>query len=418
MSSAQMVTLMLDLAIILAVARALGALAQRLDQPPVIGEILAGILVGPTLFHGVIAKTLFPVDVRPMLSALANLGVVLFMFLVGLEFDRKLLRARLGSIAMVMAGSTLVPFGLGMLLATWLASRYSGGHGFAFVLYLGTAMSVTAFPVLARIVSDRGMSGTRVGGFALGSAALGDLLAWSMLAFAIIVAGGGSGHTQWRVLLVVPLVVVSFLLLRPLLDRLARGRAGRAATPGAFAVVIAGLLAWSALTEWMGLHFIFGAFLFGLVMPRAEAEGLAKNITQQVEQVCTVLLLPAYFVIAGLQVDLSTIGVTGLGIFGLIMVAAVGGKFAGALAGSRAARLDWRHSTAVAMLMNTRGLTELIVLSTGLQLSLINGELYSLMVLMAVVTTAMAGPLLRLIYPRRQLTLDLEHELAQSVAAR
>lgn len=411
MSSAEIVTLMLDLAVVLALGRALGALAQRLDQPPVIGEILAGVLVGPSLWHGVIAKTLFPVEVRPMLGALANLGVVLFMFLVGLEFNRKLLSGRLGAIAVVTAGSTLAPFVLGALLAAWLAPRYSAGHGLAFVLYLGTAMSVTAFPVLARIVNDRGMTGTRVGGFALGSAALGDVLAWLMLAAAIIVAGGGN-HTQWRVVLIVPLVVVSFLLLRPLLNHLARRHASHGSFPGAFALVLTGLLVWSALTEWMGLHFIFGAFLFGLVMPRSEAATLTRTVVLCVEQVGSLLLLPVYFVVAGFQVDLSKIGTTGLGVFGLIMAAAVGGKFLGALAGSRASRLDWRRCAAIATLMNTRGLTELIMLSIGLQWGLLNGELYSLMVLMAVVTTVMTGPILRLVYPRRQLDLDVEQARA------
>ncbi|MFD2467439.1 cation:proton antiporter [Amycolatopsis silviterrae] len=415
MTSGQVVTLLLDLAVILVVARAMGALARRFDQPPVIGEILAGIAFGPTLFHGAIADALFPAGVRPMLSALANVGVVLFMFLAGLEFSRKLLRRRLGSIAAVSAGSTLVPFALGTVLAGWLAARHGGGHTLGFVLYVGTAMSVTAFPVLARIIGDRGMSGTRIGALALGSAAVGDLLCWSMLAVAVMTLGGG-GHDPWRVLLIVPFAAAGFLVVRPLLGRLIRWQARRGWILEIFAAVLIGLLVSSAFTEWAGLHFLFGAFLFGLLMPEDVAE-VREGVAQRIEQVGTTLLLPVYFVVAGLQVDLSGVGLAGLGEFGLILLVAVGGKFAGALAGARLAREDWRRSATLAVLMNTRGLTELIVLSAGLQLGLLDRTLYSLLVLTAVATTVMTGPLLRLAYPRRLLDEDLEAALAAAPAS-
>ena len=415
MSSGQIVALLLDLAVILVVARTLGALARRFDQPPVIGEILAGILVGPTLFHGAIATNLFPTGVRPMLSALANLGVVLFMFLAGLEFSRNLLRRRFGSIVSVATGSMLVPFGLGTLLAVQLAGHHAGSHTVGFVLYLGTAMSVTAFPVLARIINDRGMTRTRVGALALGSAALGDLMAWSLLAVAIMTLTG-SAHSVWRVLLIVPFLAVSGIVLRPWLARLLRWQAEHGWLKEMFAVVLAGLLAFSAFTEWMGLHLIFGAFLFGLIMPSEVAE-LREGVTQRIEHVSTTLLLPVYFVVAGLQVDLSKVGWAGLREFGLIMLVAVGGKFIGALSGARLAREDWRHAVTVATLMNTRGLTELIILSTGLQLGLLDQSLYSLLVLMAVVTTVMTGPLLRLVYPRHFLEQDLDEVVRREPAA-
>jgi Kef-type K+ transport system membrane component KefB len=303
----------------------------------------------------------------------------------------------------VSLGSVSVPFGLGTLLAIYLLRQHPASHGLAFVLFLGTAMSVTAFPVLARILHDRGMTDTPLGGLALASAAVGDLIAWSMLAVVVVVLGG-NGQAQWHILLVVPFVALVFVLLRPLLARLATS----GATQGMFAVVLAGLLVCSALTEWMGLHFIFGAFLFGLIMPRAGAADLRAAMTQRIEQVSRTLLLPVYFVVAGLQVDLSHIGATGLGEFGLIMVVAVGGKFTGTFTAARLHHIEPRRAAALGTLMNSRGLTELVILTTGRQLGLLDGDLYSLMVLMAIVTTVMAGPLLRLWYPREDLNHDIE----------
>jgi Kef-type K+ transport system membrane component KefB len=406
MTSAQIVTLLLDLVVVLVAARVLGALAARFDQPPVIGEIIAGILCGPTLWHGAIANTVFPTGIRPMLSALADVGVMLFMFLIGLEFGRSLLRRRLGSIVSISVGSVLVPFGLGIVLARWLATRYDDTHNVGFVLYLATALAITAFPVLARIIADRGASATRVGALALGSAAVGDLLGWSLLAIAVI-ALNGSARGQWHVLLIVPFVAATFSIVRPLLGRLIRWQAEHGWRREMLVVVLVGLLGSSAFTEWMGLHFIFGAFLFGLAMPR-DVPDLRDAVAQPIERFGTTLLLPIYFVVAGLQVNLSTVGTSGLGEFGLIMLVAVGGKFAGAFVGARLAREGWRHSAALAILMNTRGLTELIVLSTGLQLGLLDQHLYSLLVLMAVLTTMMTGPLLRLVYPRRLQARDIE----------
>ncbi|CAL9564047.1 Na(+)_H(+)-K(+) antiporter GerN [Actinosynnema sp. ALI-1.44] len=384
MTSHQVVQLLIALAVIVTLARLMGALARKLAQPAVVGEIVAGVLVGPTLFGGAIADAVFPVDIRPMLGSLANVGLVFFMFLVGLEFDRELLRGRGKAVASVAAGSMLVPFALGVLLALTMSDDRTG-----FVLYLGTAMAVTAFPVLARIIADFRLGGTRLGTLALGSAALGDLVAWSLLAVAIATLGAGSPD-QWRLLLAVPLVAVSFLVVRPVLARLSNRR-------DLFAAVLVGLLVWSALAEWMGLHFIFGAFLFGLVMPRDPE--LRAGVTAPVEQVGKVLLLPVYFVVAGLQVDLSGLAVGWLG-FALIMLVAVGGKFTGAVLGARLARVGWRQSVALGTLMNTRGLTELVMLGIGLELGLLGRDLYSQLVLMAVVTTMMTGPLLKLFYLR------------------
>jgi len=267
--------LLLDLVIVLGAARLLGSLARRLGQPPVIGEIVAGILLGPTLLGPWIGDDLFGPDMRPALTALADVGLILFMFVVGMELDQKLVRGKgkvAGSIAL---GSTAVPFVLGALLALGLAERHAHGKTLPFVLFLGAAMSATAFPVLARILTDREMHRTTLGGLALASAAIIDVLAWTILAIVVGLAGAEAASGQWQVLLAVPYAAVMFLVVRPLLARLvpAFERAGRL-TPGLLSVVLLGLIGSAWATEWMHVHFIFGAFLFGAVMPREGAERL------------------------------------------------------------------------------------------------------------------------------------------------
>jgi Kef-type K+ transport system membrane component KefB len=401
MTSHQTVLLLVDLALILVLARMLGALATKLGQPAVIGEILAGILVGPTLFGGSIANTLFPLDVRPFLTALANVGVAVFMFIIGLELDTKLLRGK-GKIASTVSSLSMVlPFVLGVTLALYLVRNHTTTGRLGFVLFMGAAMSVTAFPVLARILRDRGMHHTPLGVLALACAAVDDVLAWSLLAVVVAVAGAG-GPGQLLILGVIPYVALMFGVVRPLLRWLAaRRQASEGLTAGVLATVLAGLLLSGGLTEWIGLHFIFGAFLFGIIMPREGAEQLRSEIGVRVGHVNGVLLLPVFFIVAGLKVDLSKLGWAGLGELGLVLVVAIGGKFLGAFLGARAHGMPARESAALATLMNTRGLTELIILSVGLQRGVLDADLYTVMVVMAVVTTAMAGPLLGLIYPQR-----------------
>jgi Kef-type K+ transport system membrane component KefB len=400
-------TLLLCLAIILILARVFGSLAKRIGQPPVIGEIFAGIVVGPTLFNGAIADTLFPTDMRPFLSALANVGLVLFMFIVGYELDHTLMRGKERIAVSVSVGSILLPFGLGAVLALYLIKNHPTDQKLGFVLFLGAAMSVTAFPVLARILTDRNMHRTAIGGLALASAAVDDILAWSLLAVVVTVAGS-EGAEQWHVLLAVPYVALMFGVVRPLLRRLvaARDAAGRL-TPGILAIVLVGLLLSCWATEWLGVHFIFGAFVFGAIMPRLGGEQLRHEVMERLEQVSVLLLLPVFFIVAGLKVDLSTVGLTGLGELALILLVAIAGKFLGAFAGARLQRVPNRQAAVLATLMNTRGLTEIVILTVGLQLGVLDGELFSLMVVMALVTTVMAGPVLTLIYPKRRIERDI-----------
>jgi Kef-type K+ transport system membrane component KefB len=403
-----------DLAIIILLARLLGMAAKRLGQPPVIGEIIAGILLGPTLFDGKITATLFPMTLRQPLSALATLGVVMFMFAVGYLLDLRLIRGRERVAASVSVSSIILPLSLGVGLGVWLASRHHVHHVLPFALFVGTAMSVTAFPVLARILTDRGMHRTRIGGTALASAAIDDVLAWSLLA--VVAAIAGAGGQPLRLLLAPVYAGVMFGLVRPLLRQLADvyQRRGRL-TPNVLAVTLAGLLLSSYATDWMGVKYIFGAFLFGVVMPRegAAAAVLREEILNRLEQVSVLVLLPVFFVVSGLSVNLSSVGLSGLVELCLILLVAVVGKFAGAFAGARLAGVPGRSAGVLATLMNTRGLTGIVILSVGLQLHILDQSLYSLMIVMAIVTTVMAGPLLHFLYPGRFLVRDIaEADLA------
>ncbi len=398
-----------DLAIIILFAQLLGTVARRLGQPPVIGEIIAGILLGPTLFHGKVTAALFPSTLRPSLTALANLGVVMFMFAVGYLLDLRLIRRRERVAASVSVSSIILPLALGTGLGTWLASRHHVHQVLPFALFVGTAMSVTAFPVLARILTDRGMHRTRVGSIALGSAAIDDVLAWALLSAVAAIADAG-GHPL-RLLLAPVYVAVMFAVVRPLLRRLApagKKDHGRP-RPTVLAAVLAGLLLSSFATDWMGVKYIFGAFLFGVIMPRKgpAAAALRAGIHNGLEQVSVLVFLPVFFVVSGLSVNLSSVRASGLVELGLILLVAVVGKFAGAFAGARLAGVRSRDAGVLAALMNTRGLTGIVILSVGLQLHILDQSLYSLMIVMAIVTTVMAGPLLHFLYPRRVLERDI-----------
>ena len=407
MTDADVQLLLFDLALIIVLARLLGAVARRIGQPPVLGEIVAGILLGPTIWGTKITGTLFPDSLIPPLTALANIGLVFFMFVVGYEVDLGLVRGRGRVAASVAIGSIVAPLALGTGLGAWFVHRYHPHDPTTFILFFGTAMSITAFPVLARILSDRGLHRTRVGGLALAAASVDDLLAWALLAVVIAVAGAGAGHNQLRLALAPVYAAAMIWLVRPALRKLAEiyRRQGRL-TPSVLAAVLASLLLSSYATDWMGVKFIFGAFIFGIVMPRDEP-ALREAILERLEQVSVLVLLPVFFVVAGLKVNLRGVGLSGLVDLVLIMLVAVAGKFGGAYFGARLTGVRSRQSGALAALMNTRGLTEIVILTVGLDLHILNMALYTLMVVMAIVTTGMAGPLLKVIYPNRIMERDI-----------
>src|SRR5215472_1130343 len=405
MKDPQVQLLLFDIALIIILARLLGAAAKRIGQPPVLGEIVAGILLGPTLFGGAITKALFPHPLIAPLTAIANIGLLLFMFVVGYEVDLGLVKGREKVAAGVALGSIFAPLVLGIGLGIYLANSKHVPDKLTFVAFFAVAMSITAFPVLARILTDRGMHRTRIGGLALAAASVDDVLAWTLLA--VVIALAGTKGNELRLILAPVYAAAIIFLVRPGLRWLAGvyKRQGRL-TPTVLATVLVLLLLSAYATDWMGVKFIFGAFIFGIVMPR-DVPALRQAILERLEQVSVILLLPVFFVVAGLKVDLSGIGLSGLADLGLIMVAAVVGKFGGAYYGARLTGVRRRQAGALASLMNTRGLTELVILTVGLQLHILDKSLYTLMVVMAIVTTGMAGPLLRVIYPNRIIERDV-----------
>lgn len=386
--------LFLDIALALACARALGWVAEHVGQPRVVGEIVAGLALGQIAMSSV-GGTLFPLGVRPLLHALADFGVVLFMLGAGFEVDRVTSSGHKRATVQVAIGAAVLPAAGGALLGFWLARRHDVVDPTALILFIAAATAVTAFPVLVRIVSDHGLQHTVAGGIAISSAALNDVFAWLLLAAAVS-ASTPTMSVGWRLVLFPTYVLVMAAVVRPLLRRLAR-----TSSPTAV-FLLCGTVLSAALTDWMGLHLIFGAFAFGLCLPRSAGRpGQSDRLAREVRQLGSLssLLLPIYFVAAGLSVDLSALGASNWVEAAAAISVATVSKILGAYLGARFARMAVRDSFAVASLMNSRGLTELVVLSAGLQLGIIDDRLYSVMVIMAIATTAMTGPLVRLIYP-------------------
>lgn len=408
------------IAVVIVVARVMGAVARKLRQPPVVGEIIGGIALGPTLLGalpGGIDQLLFPTDIRPYLTVIANLGLIIFMFIVGLELDTTLIRGKERIAGVISISSIILPMAMGLGLSVLLYDRYAGpgdGDGIGalpFALFLGSAMSITAFPVLARILVDRGMYRTAIGSLVLACAAVDDILAWALLAVVLAVVKTGT-FLAWDFPLILGSSIVfagfMFGVVRPLLARLvpAYERLGRL-TPNLASVVLIGFLLSSFVTAEIGIHHIIGAFVFGAVMPREGAHGLTLEILEKLEQVSVLLLLPVFFVTTGLNVDIGALDGAALGALVLVLAVAIAGKFVGATAAARLQGIGPRRAAAIGTLMNTRGLTELIVLTVGRENGVLNDTLFTIMVVMAVVTTVITEPGLRLFYPDALLARDI-----------
>ncbi|MER7402193.1 cation:proton antiporter [Streptomyces sp. NPDC000070] len=394
---------MAGIAIILLTGVTLRRLALRFGQPAVIGELFAGLVLGPSLLGllpGNLTEVLFPAEVRPYLSMLAQMGVVLFVFLIGWEFDVRLLQGRKRVVVGVSASAMAVPFLLGLPLALLLHREHGVVNGeevarVPFVLYIGVVMSITAFPVLARFLADRRMLHTPVGVLALASAALGDAAAWCSLALVVVVVTAGSllgvaAMAGWLALF----LAVMFLVVRPLLARLTERMSMGPGAPYMSAVVGAGVFLAACATAWIGVHAIFGAFVFGLVMPRPVHPMLQKHALEPIEQV-SLFLLPLFFIVVGISIDLRSLSAGDSLEMVLILLVACVGKLAGAAVPARLFRLSWRQSGTLGLLMNMRGLTELIVLNIGVSVGLLDQRIYTLMVVMALVTTCLPGLFIR-----------------------
>lgn len=418
MSASDMIagTVLADLALILLAAYVFVRLAARFRQPAVMGEIIAGIALGPSflgLLPGHLPELLFPADVRPYLQVLSQLGLVLFMFGVGYGLNMAGMRGVGRQVTVVSLCSVALPFVLGAGLAVVLYPWFDHGQlrspgVLGPALFLGAAMSITAFPVLARIVTERGMNRTRLGTMALASAAIQDFIAWCVLAVvvAVVTAGGAWALGVTIVGSIVFMVTMLFLVRPGLAWLLAPERRWAGSQVVTHAVLICGLLVSAWITSALGLHVVFGAFIFGLIAPRGHLEALAPEVPRRIEQT-SLLLLPVFFTVSGLSVDLGGLGVRGLVMVLAVIVVACVGKFVGAAGAARLAGVPSRRSAALGVLLNARGLTELIILNVGLSLHALDDRLFTAMVVMAVVTTLMTGPLLGRLAGRRHTTSAL-----------
>ena len=376
-----LVLLLLQIAVILAVCRLLHELCERIGQPPVIGEIIAGLLLGPSLFGwlapNLFAK-LFPPASLPALNALSQIGLVLFMFLVGLHLDIAEVWALRGVAGLAGLLSIAVPFAAGFALARPLHALAPSSPMLPFSLFVAVAMSITAFPVLARILADHKMTATRLGHVAIACAAFNDVLAWSLLAWIVAV----SRSLVEPILIVVIYSAAMWFVVRPLLRFV----------PNELATMLIFVFLSSWVTELAGLHALFGAFFAGVIWPRDAVK--FDEVSAKIEPIAMAVLIPLFFSYTGLR---TNIGGVNWGFTLIIIAVAVAGKIGGAFAGARLMGFDSRNALSLGVLLNTRGLVELVVLNVGLDLGILTPELFSMMVVMALVTTLMTSPALNVL---------------------
>jgi K+:H+ antiporter len=398
--------LLLQLIVIVAFARLFGALFRRLGQPAVVGEVVAGIVLGPSVLGAVAPKLsgfFFEASSLGALKLFAEIGVVLFLFVVGLELDLAHLRSTARSAILISHASIVVPYFLGVVLSLWLYQELApaGVTFLAFALFMGIAMSITAFPVLARILSERRMTHTALGTTAITCAAINDVTAWGILAVVVAAVGSsGLNGALTTVGLTLAFIAAMIWLVRPLLARLFARRGFEPESGLAMTGALLLLLGSALATETIGIHALFGAFLAGVVIPRQA--GLREALIARLEEVTSILLLPLFFAFTGLRTQIGLLNdARGWLLCGLIVAVATAGKLGGTLFAARLTLLSWADSFALGALMNTRGLMELIALNLGYELGILSPRVFAMMVLMALVTTLSTGPLLTFVERRR-----------------
>jgi Kef-type K+ transport system membrane component KefB len=409
-----LVKLLLQISAIVVFARVAGLAFRRIGQPQVMGEMVAGIMLGPSFLGWLYPEAmlkLFPETSLGFLSTLSQVGLLLYMFLVGLEFNPKFLR-NLGHTAFLTSHVSIsAPFSLGAILALYLYPRLSSDSVpfQQFALFMGAAMSVTAFPVLARILRERNLQRTQLGTVTIACAAVDDVTAWCILAYILALArtAHGAHPLWWTVLGLVLFVLFMTLVVRKWLLVFERRFERRGSmSDDMVGMILLILLGSAAMTEWLGIHLLFGAFLFGAIMPKGEEFG--RQISEKIESITMVLLLPIFFAFTGLRTSTGVLRETEMWVFcGLITLVAVGGKLGGSFVAARVAGLPWRDAAGLGILMNTRGLMELVILNIGLDLGIISPALFSMMVIMTLLTTFMTTPLLAWVYPDRLISAAL-----------
>ncbi len=395
--------LIMQLIVIMVSARIVGYIFQLISQPIVVGEIIAGLILGPSVLGALFPNTfnyLFSPGSIRVLEQFSQLGLIFFMFIIGMELDLQSFRKSANKAFLISTSGIVFPFVSGILLAFYLYGEFHSGDVdfLSFALFMGTTMSITAFPVLARIVQERKLTKLPVGIMAITVAAIGDVVAWCILAIIIaIVKAGDISHSFITIALSVVYILFMFYVIKPVMKRVGQVYASREAmVKPIVAVVFLLILVSSLITEAIGIHALFGAFMAGVVMP--ENPNFKRVFTEKIEDVSLVILLPLFFVSTGLRTEIGLINSGHLWLIcTIITLVAVAGKFGGTLLASRYVGLDWNHSVVLGILMNTKGLMELIILNIGYELGILGPEIFTMLIIMAIVTTILTGPALSLV---------------------
>lgn len=410
--------LLAQIVTIIIAARVMGWICIKIKQPVVIGEMLAGIILGPSLlglYFPEFSHTLFPVESLSNLQFLSQIGLILFMFIIGMELDLNVLRNKAHDAVVISHASIVIPFTLGISLAYFLYLYHPPANVefLSYSLFIGISMSITAFPVLARIVQERGLQKSKLGAMVITCAAADDITAWCILAVVIaIVKAGDFASALYTVALALAYVLLMIKIVRPFLMRVGEVKGTREGlNKPVVAIFFIVLLLSAYATEVIGIHALFGAFMAGAIMP--ESSRFRTAFIEKIEDVSTLLLLPLFFVYTGLRTQIGLLNDPQLWMTTLLIIlVAVIGKFAGSALAARFVGQSWKDSLSIGALMNTRGLMELIVLNIGYDLGVLSAELFSMMVVMALVTTFMTGPLLDLInYLYRPRKRSLQEEI-------
>ncbi|MCX6074767.1 MAG: cation:proton antiporter [Campylobacterales bacterium] len=395
--------LLIQIVVIMVATRLFGFLVSFVAQPTVVGEIIAGIVLGPSLlglFFPEFSILLFPKESLGNLSLISQLGLIFFMFVVGMELDFEKIKKQSSASVFISHASIIFPFFLGVVLSYWLYPLFAPQNVsfMPFALFIGIAMSITAFPVLARIIKEKNLTDTSYGAMAITCAATDDITAWYILALIIALSISGTlGSSLFLLLFIALYVVVMFYGIRPLLAKIGSTQNERLSMNAMSAIVVL-LLISSLVTESIGIHALFGAFMAGTMMPSSATSRLKELIAPRLEYVSLLVLLPLFFALTGLRTEIGLLNTSdGWLICGLIIIIAVTGKLLGSSLAAKFMGFNWRDSFALGILMNTRGLMELVVLNIGYEMGILSAELFTMFVIMALVTTFMTGPILNVI---------------------
>ena len=405
--------LLLQIIVILSLSRVFGIMAKKIGQQSVVGEILAGIFLGPSLlgyFLPEVYAFVFPPGSFISLQFLSQIGLIFFMFVIGMELDISKIKNKAHDAVLISHVSIIFPYFLGVILSYYLYHDFAPrGVGFtSFALFMGISMSITAFPVLASILKEKGLTRTPLGVLAITCAAADDVTAWCILAAVIaIVKAGSIVSSLFTIGLAIGYIIITLYFLKPFLHKISTRHTGREVISKSIVAVSFFILLLSAyFTEIIGIHALFGAFIAGVIMPNNSR--FKEILANKIEDVSILLLLPMFFAFTGLRTQIGLLNSgTIWSICTLIICVAILGKMGGSTIAARIVRHSWKDSLSIGALMNTRGLMELIVLNIGYDLGIMSPEIFSIMVLMALSTTFMTGPLLDLIewlFNRKKMT--------------